>query len=640
MTTRAQPGEVAELSHVAPRSEASGGKVVARRWWPGWVCFCLYSVLTIVEFGPSNSLGAGEITGSLNPDQIQQLWYLQWTPYALLHGHNPFFSQFQNYPAGLNSLVNPSMVALGTAFSPITSLFGPVVTWNVLVRLAVVVSATSMCLVLRRWTTWWPAAFVGGLLYGFSAYMNVNVAHVFLIFVPLPPLILLLFHEILVRQQWRPTRTGALLGATCAVQYLISSEILVSTLLMGATASVLYLLVRKKELAGKWPFIKTAIVYCCAVGGILLVYPVLFTLFGPGSDNGAVAAAGAGPGDLLSPFVPGSSLLLNPSVFNGVWTNLLTYFSGFGMYLGIPFFLAFIAIVIWLRRSQIVLLAGAMTVVALILSLGSTLHVDGRNTQLPLPFIFLAHIPLLDGLVASRFSLFTVLFGAGVLAIGLDRFYKRLRRSSRPEWLKQKSRTIFAVGVSLTLAVIVIAPSIPRHTQVTSSTQMAPLLTSSQDSSIPVGSVVLAYPYPSRPVSLPVYVPYVSTKVDALFDQLESGMRYKLVGGYGFTSRGVLDPSILSPVSVQTFFDVSYYGTSTPTQSNTLFKSDLTTDLRLFMRNYHVDTVIVLPLGQHPTTVIGHVTAAIGPPSHLGSVSVWFHVQDRLAALSRSVRSP
>jgi len=430
--------------------------------------------------------------------------------------------------------------------------------------------------------------------------MTVNVVHVFLIFVPLPPLILLLLHEILVRQQWRPTRTGALLGATCAVQYLISSEILVSTLLMGAVASLLYLLVSRKALAGKWQYIKTATMHSCAVGGILLVYPVLFTLFGPGSDNGGVAAAGAGPGDFLSPFVPGSSQLLNPSYFNGVWTNLLVYFSGYGMYLGIPFFLAFISIVIWLRRRRIVLLAGAMTVVALILSLGSTLHVEGHNTQLPLPFIFLAHIPLLDGLVASRFSLFTVLFGAGVLAIGIDEFYERLRRSSRPEWLNQKFRSILAVGASLAVAATVIAPSIPSHTQGTSSTRMAPVLTSSQDSSIPAGSVVLAYPYPSRPISVPVYIPYVPTKDDALFDQLESGMRYKLIGGYGFTSGGVLDPSTLRPVSVQAFFDVSYYGASTPTQSNTLSKSDLTSHLRLFMRKYHVGTVIVLPLANSP----------------------------------------
>jgi len=59
------------------------------------------------------------------------------------------------------------MLALGLLFLPITKLFGPIVAWNLALRMALAASACSMCPVLRRWTTWWPAAFVGGLLHGF-----------------------------------------------------------------------------------------------------------------------------------------------------------------------------------------------------------------------------------------------------------------------------------------------------------------------------------------------------------------------------------------------------------------------------------------------------------------------------------------
>ena len=51
-----------------------------------------------------------------------------------------------------------------------------------------------MCLVLRRWTNWWPAAFVGGLLYGFSAYETTGNPHLFVVFVPLPPIFFLLLY--------------------------------------------------------------------------------------------------------------------------------------------------------------------------------------------------------------------------------------------------------------------------------------------------------------------------------------------------------------------------------------------------------------------------------------------------------------
>ena len=175
-----------------------------RPWWPGAICLGLYLILTILEFGPSTSLGAGGIAVEGGSDGASQIWFLEWTQYALAHGHNPFFSQWQSFPTGLNVGVDTSMVALGVIFSPVTSLFGPIVTWNVLLRLAVVLSAFSMCLVLRRWTRWWPAAFFGGLIYGFSAYVTFNLGHLFLVFVPLPPLMFLLLHEILVRQQWRP----------------------------------------------------------------------------------------------------------------------------------------------------------------------------------------------------------------------------------------------------------------------------------------------------------------------------------------------------------------------------------------------------------------------------------------------------
>jgi hypothetical protein len=51
------------------------------------------------------------------------------------------------------------------------------------------------------------------------------------------------------------------------------------------------------------------------------------------------------------------------------------------------------------------------------------------------------------------------------------------------------------------------------------------------------------------------------------------------------------------------------------------------------MSEHQVDTVIVLPLGKHPASVVSQVTAAIGPPLRSGGVTVWTHVKQRLAAL-------
>ena len=406
------------------------------------------------------------MAGPRTEDQIQQVWFLEWVPYALAHGHNPFFTQWQNYPVGFNTLVDPSMVALGTVFAPITYLFGPVVTWNVLLRLAVVLSAMSMCLVLRRWTSCWPAAFIGGLLYGFSAYaISYGAGYLFLVFVPLPPLILLLLHEILVRQEWRPARTGVFLGAACGVQYLISSEVLAMTLVMGGLASAVYLISQRKDLAPRLKYMRTAVGWSVLVGAVLLVYPVYFTLFGTGHINGVPQ----GPadlafyhGDLLGPIVPSGQWLATPHLRT---VSLLRLTWSASMYVGFPLLVALIVIVVWLRKLQTVLFLGFMTAVALVLSLGSTLYVDGHDTQIPLPFIFLANLPFTDGIMATRFSLFVALFGASLLAIGLDELYWRLKRSTVLETWPPRWQKIGSAGLPMLLALIVAIPLVPSHFQ-------------------------------------------------------------------------------------------------------------------------------------------------------------------------------
>ena len=134
------------------------------------------------------------------------------------------------------------MLALGILFLPVTKLFGPIVAWNIALRTALAASACSMCLVLRRWTTWWPAAFVGGLLYGFSAYaIYLGGGYLFLTFVPLPPIVFLLLHEILVRQRWRPGRTQEhFSGFSVRCSFFIWSEILASTMVLGVIAVALF----------------------------------------------------------------------------------------------------------------------------------------------------------------------------------------------------------------------------------------------------------------------------------------------------------------------------------------------------------------------------------------------------------------
>ncbi len=608
-----------------------------RRWWPGVVCGAAYLLLAFAVFGLTAPLGSGQMAGVHTPDQMQQIWFLEWARFAIAHGHNPFYSAWMNYPVGINLGVNTSMLALGVLVSPLTALLGAVETWNLLLRLALFVSATSMCLVLRRWVRWWPAAFAGGLLYGFSTFATFNaIGYLFLIMVPLPPVVFLLLFEILVRQRWRPAWTGALLGAVVAVQYLISSEIAASTMVMVVLACAVFALTCRAHAPVRWSYVRPAAVWGLVVTGVLVAYPVLFGFFGTAGIRG-IAKQPGGQGDLLGPFVPGPEQWVAP--VNSAWTQFDQYFAAAPMYLGIPFFLAVTATAIWLWHRPMVRFATLMTACAFVLSLGSPLRVHGTDTGIPLPFAVVAHLPLANGMVAARFTLFTALFGAGVLAMGLDEAFRRLHQRSPAV---SRWRTVGVVGALAAVLVVVALPMVPGSVRPSAAAPVAPLFTSAGLRSLPDGSVALFYPYPGgvpkvihgRPAS---DYPFVEAVDDSLLDQAVSGMRFRLIGGYGWMppkrTGGVPDPTPLTPSSVQALFDVSFYGYPTPAQARALATGSLTADLRTFLDDQHVDEVIVLPVGRHPERVVAAVTAAVGPPTRSGGATLWLHVPERLTAL-------
>jgi hypothetical protein len=587
------------------------------------------------------------MAGLRSADQISQVWWIEWAYEALIHGSNPLFTNWQNYPAGINAGVNGSMLLLGALASPITFLFGPVVSWNVLERTAPFVSALSMCLVVRRWTSWWPAAFVGGLLYGFSSYVTSQSGHLFLAFVPLPPLFFLLLYEALVRQRWSPRRVGALLGLVSAAQFFVFSEIFASMVMMGAGATVLYLFANRKHISVDSHYLKTTGIHAVLAGAVLLVYPIFVTLFGPQHINGVPnppADLAALHGDLLGLVVPGYfQRLAVPS--------LLSYYllSSATMYLGIPLVVAIGVIVVLLRRRGIVLLAGAMTAISLVLSLGSTLYVGGHDTHLPLPFAVLEHLPLTQGFLASRLSLYTILFGSAIVAIGLDALHRRLLTSPRMGRVTRRRREFVALGVTMTTALVICLPMLPLAQQPSTATGASSLFSSVEASrNIFDGSALLAYPYPDAP-SFPgaflgfSYSSRYQSVNDVMLDQAVSGMHFRLIGGYGWrpsgAEYGTPGPSVLLPLSVKDLFDFAFYGAATRSgQAKILVTSNLVADLRAFVQDHNVDTVVVLPLGQHPEIVARYLTGAIGQPSHVKGALVWFDVKHRLETVAPGSR--
>jgi hypothetical protein len=256
--------------------------------------FAFYLVVAIALWWHAWSSHPTTVTTCGCGDSALFLWFLEWPAYALAHGHNPFFSTALFHPGGINLLANTSVLAIGIPLAPVTWLFGPVATLNVASTLGPALSALAMFWLLRRWVRWTPAALVGGLVFGFSPFVVVNLAgaHLMTGVLVLLPLMVACLDELLVRQRRSPLKVGAVLGLLLAVQFFVGTEVLTIVVLFIATGLMLLVayaaLGHRDELAARAPHAGRGLAAAAGVALVLLAYPVWFALDGPAHLSGLV----------------------------------------------------------------------------------------------------------------------------------------------------------------------------------------------------------------------------------------------------------------------------------------------------------------------------------------------------------------
>jgi hypothetical protein len=112
----------------------------------------------------------------LSTDPNFYVWSLRWWPYAVAHGLNPLYTTLIGAPAGYGLAWVTSIPPLGLVAFPVTELAGPVVTFNLLVIVAIPLSGWAAFVLCRRLTGRFWASLAGGAVYGFSAY---EMNHIF-----------------------------------------------------------------------------------------------------------------------------------------------------------------------------------------------------------------------------------------------------------------------------------------------------------------------------------------------------------------------------------------------------------------------------------------------------------------------------
>lgn len=585
---------------------------------PRWVipgCLAVYLLLACLLYLPAGPFDGSRLPMGGSADPALSTWYLAWLPYALGHGIGVFHSDFVNYPSGIDLANNAYTPLLGLLASPVTVTLGPIVAFNVMIRLAFATAAASMFLVLRPYCRHWVSAFGGGLLYGFSPYMvsqGQEDAHLHQAFIALLPVIAWCFYELTVRQQHRAILIGVAFGALAGAQALIAPEALSDLLVVLLLALIMTVWANRHRLlvwARRLIFGLSGAIAAFVVTAGYLVWSMLF---GAGHVVGPVQATGLLQplsADVLSAVVPTARQLVAPS---GLTTISSLFGGGYtpeqSGYLGLPLLLCLVAIVVVCRHRRVVRWSAVLAAFAYLLSLGGRLTFDNHVTSIPLPEAVFAHLPILDSTVPSRYAVDVVLFVSVMVALGLDHSLEWLTSHRRhPRWRWAAGGVAGASGLSL----LALLPAVPFATSVT---PWPASITTTLDAISP-GSVVLSYPYPERNWDQP------------MLWQAESGMRFRLLGGYvtvqGPDGAGTNLPPLPSPASVPEYLVQEQDGLSAP------YPPPPTTppgnsDLCEFLRVNLVNAVMIWQTMPDAGVVESYVENDLGQPAiDSSSLLIW-----------------
>jgi hypothetical protein len=601
----------------------------------------LYAVAALASQWPT---WPGDPSRLREGDLNQMTWLLGWTPYALLHGHSLFATNALNYPTGVNLAQNTLSPLLGILAAPLTLAVNTVAAVNLLLWISFVLSAASMFFVLRRINVHGFAAFWGGAFYGFSPYIVCQaVGHLDLAFEPLPPWILWSVYELFRPDQSRRIWPGCRLGILVAAQALISAEVALTTVLVGAIALVAVAVPHPRAIApvlrGAAPGLMVGIAIVCAV----YAYPLYVMAAGPYRYSGPAYPGGVNA-DLLGAVLPTELQRLAPGSWRMHGSSLMGgNTSENGSYLGIPLLILMATFTVVYRRRAWVKFSALMVVVSVVLSLGEVLNVNGHQTTFKMPFALLSGLPIVNNVIASRIALYTAFFAALLVALGLDSLLCGGRASvGRPahsvtngpagsagptqSTVGSVTRSPAAVRWFVAVVgVVAIVSLIPAWPAPSSPTGVPPYFSSSAVNRIPEDSVALISPYPS--VADPATMTWPSV----------AGYRFKIIGGYALT-RGTGGtsqnfPAVLAPTAVERYLWANVHG-GAPYPAGPLPKltQKLVCELRTFVRRYQVDTVLdVYPPNLPPDPIRQLFTAALGASSaYTGGVYPWYEVRQHL----------
>ena len=401
------------------------------RHLPAAAAGLIYLLLSLLYFGTAGDYGRMYFGYGLDP--VQFIWFLNWWPWAIAHGLNPFISYYVWYPHGFNLTWATSMPVAALLMWPLTWLGSAVLSYNVLSLVAPALSAWTAFLLARYLTRDTPASLVGGYLFGFSSYeLGEMLAHLNLNLIFVVPLLVLLVIQRIRGDLSRPLFVAAL-ALAMFVQLGFSSELLATSCFFGAMTWAIFLVFANEEERRQFWRVAGEIILAA---GIMAVVAAPFLYFFVMQNRADVPPQIHDPAvfshDPLSYLLP-SEALPGRTLFWATFARLKSYRDSgcYDAYLGLPLILILILQLRELRRRPYLkpLLLSLLAIV--ILSLGPTLHVANVDTGLWLPWRLALHLPFIRQALPSRFPMYVALASGLTVALWLSAARSGRERAGR-----------------------------------------------------------------------------------------------------------------------------------------------------------------------------------------------------------------
>jgi hypothetical protein len=233
----------------------AGYQVEGKRYWrrPAVTVLIVatYLGLSFVQFWPAWVHGASHwLQSGGQLDVGQSVFFLAQFPAALLHGVDPFANSWTNWPYGANYMSNTAVPLLALIMSPATLAVSPIFSLNLLFTLTVWANCLVCYLVVAHFVRSRLAAFLAGLLYGFSPVATAGgYGHIHVVFGLLPPVMFLLIWRLCTREG-RAAINGLALGVAMALQLYIFPEPLADCVVVGAVGLVAAAVIYRRQVAG------------------------------------------------------------------------------------------------------------------------------------------------------------------------------------------------------------------------------------------------------------------------------------------------------------------------------------------------------------------------------------------------------